>query len=102
MAFAYLGYQFDGAYNSPDSLESNPGVYIIWCICEDEWQVIDVGESNDVKDEIKNHERKPCWEKHCPFEIYFSATYTPNLPQPERLRIEDRIRKLTNPPCGKR
>lgn len=101
MVFEFLGYQFDGAYASPDSLEPRPGVYVIWCRCEDEWTVLDVGGSNDVKEGIKNLEREACWKEHCTCEIYYSATYTPNLQQTERIKIEERIRKLTNPPCGK-
>lgn len=104
MPFEYLGYQFNGAYASPDSLESSPGVYVIWCRCEDNWNVLDVGEAEDVRERIKNHERKACWEEHCSGEIYYSATYTSTAEysKDNRLEIEQRIRKLTNPPCGER
>lgn len=100
MAFEFLGYQFDGAYISADYLESSQGVYVIWCRCENEWTVLDVGESDNVREQIKNHERKSCWEKHCPCEIYYSATYTRNLSQSKRTDIKQEIRNKTDPPCG--
>lgn len=101
MPFEYLGYQFDGAYASPDSLESSPGVYVVWCRCEDKWYVLDVGESEDVRKRIRNHEREDCWKQQCPYEIFYSATYTPRLRETERVKIEQRIREQANPTCGK-
>ena len=102
MAFEFLGYQFDGAYKSADSLEARSGVYIIWSACEENWHVIDVGESDNVRERIKNHERKDCWVENSSCDIYYSATYTSNLTKEGRFQIEQKIRKLKNPPCGNR
>ena len=102
MGFEMWGYQFDGAYTSPDSLESRSGVYVIWCKNGDNWTVLDVGESADVKERVSNHERADCWERNCSGTIYYSVTYTPNLQQSGRKEIEQKIRDLTNPPCGDR
>ena len=100
MPFEYLGYQFDGAYASPDSLEARPGVYVIWCRCEDAWNVVDVGESDDVKKRVKDPDQKARWEEHCECEFYYSAIYTPNIQKDKRMEIEQEIRNKTNPPCG--
>jgi hypothetical protein len=102
MGFVRWGYEFDGAYTSPDSLQSRSGVYVIWCKKGDTWTVLDVGEAADVKERVSNHDRTDCWSQHCSGIIYYSATYTPHLQQPGRMEIEQRIRDLTNPPCGKR
>ncbi len=102
MAFEYLGYQFDGAYTSPDSLESGPGVYVIWCRRDQNWAVLDVGEADDVKERVKNHDRADCWKQNCVGIIYYSATYTPSLNQSQRNEIEQKIRDKANPLCGKR
>lgn len=101
MSFERWGYQFDGAYTSPDSLQSRSGVYVIWCKYGDNWTVLDVGESADVRERVGNHERAGCWSRNCLGTIYYSATYTPNLQQAGRVQIEQRIRNLTNPPCGR-
>jgi len=101
MPFEYWEYQFEGAFTSPDSLKSTSGVYVIWCENEGEWAVLDVGESDNVKERVKNHDRADCWEDKCLGTIYYTATYTPHLQQAERMQIEQRIRNLANPLCGK-
>ena len=101
MGFERWGYEFDGAYTSPDRLKARAGVYVIWCKSGDDWTVLDVGEAADVKGRVSNHDRTDCWLRNCSGTIYYSATYTPNLQQAGRMEIEQRIRGLTNPPCGK-
>lgn len=101
MAFELWGYQFDGAFTSPDSLESLPGVYVIWCRSQQgTWQVLDVGESANVRDRVKNHERSSYWFANCQGQIYFSATYTLNMGKDKRLQIEKELRDRERPVCG--
>jgi len=101
MPFERWGYQFDGAYTSPDSLESLPGVYVIWCRSQEgAWHVLDVGESEDVRDRTTNHDRLSCWRANCKGTIYYSATYTPNMGKNKRLEIENEIRRRERPLCG--
>jgi len=102
MPFEYWGYQFEGAYSSSDLLKSEAGVYVVWCENEGNWSVLDVGEAGDVKERVENHDRIHCWEEHCPGTIYYSATYTSDLQQADRMKIEGKIRSLANPPCGSR
>ena len=102
MPFERWSYQFEGAYTSRESLRSRSGVYVIWCENEGNWTVLDVGEADDVKKRVSNHDRADCWEDMCSGTIYYSATYTPNLQQAERMQIEQRIRDLANPLCSKR
>jgi len=101
MAFERWGYQFDGAFASPDSLESLPGVYVIWCRSQqDTWQVLYVGESENVQERTRNHNRRPFWLANCQGTIYYSATYTPNIGRDKRLEIEKKIREKAQPLCG--
>lgn len=103
MPFEYWEYQFEGAFKSPDSLKSKSGVYVIWCEKEGNWTVLDVGESANVKERVKNHHRADCWAQNCSSgTIYYSATYTPSLQPEERIKIEQKIRNLANPICGNR
>lgn len=101
MGFVRWGYQFEGAYLTADSLESKAGVYVIWCKSGDNWNVLDAGEAVDVKERVANHERVNCWTQNCQGTIYYSAIYTPNLQEAGRREIEQRIRDLTHPPCGR-
>jgi hypothetical protein len=102
MAFERWGYTFEGAFESPESLESRSGVYVIWCKNGEVWTVLDVGESADVKERVKNHDRSDCWARNCRGTIYYSATYTPSAQQPGRLAIEQHVRAVARPPCGER
>ena len=102
MAFEYWGYTFEGAWADPNNLESRSGVYAIWCRSGETWTLLDVGESQDVKNRVLNHDRKDCWTRNCPGTIYYAATYTPNLQQAGRIEVEQRIRSLTRPICGER
>lgn len=94
MPFERWGYQFEGAYKSPDSLKSRSGVYVIWCESEGKWTVLEVGEAADVRGRVKNHGCADRWVKDCPGTVYYSATYTPNLQQAERTVIEQKIKDL--------
>jgi len=60
MSFSRWGYEFDGAYLDPTQQSSRAGVYVIWCKSGDDWKVLDVGESEDVKARLANHERAAC------------------------------------------
>lgn len=102
MGFERWGYQFEGAWTNPNSLESRSGVYVIWCKSGENWTVLDVGESHDVKNRVLNHDRSDCWNRNCTGTIYYSTTYTPNLQQAGKKEIEQYIRSQTNPPCGDR
>lgn len=102
MSFERWDYEFDGAYNSPSSLQAKAGVYVVWNKKGDSWTVLDVGETSDVQERLTNHERTNCWSRNCSGTIYYSATYTPHLQQTGRIAIEQRLRTLEDPPCGKR
>ena len=102
MSFESWGYEFDGAYSSPDHLQPTAGVYVIWCGDGDSWTVLDVGESDNVRDRVSDHDRADCWAEHCTGIIYYSATYTPDLDEDERRAIEQEIRDSEDPPCGER
>ena len=102
MEFKRWGYDFDGAYPNCNSLSNKPGIYVIWCKENESWKVLDVGESEDVRKRVCNHDRYKCWQEHCNSTIYYSATYTPELDEDERKNIEKTIREVTDPPCGDR
>ncbi len=102
MGFVKWGYNFEGAFTSCQSLEELPGVYVIWCKFLENWNVLDVGESDDVRRRVCNHDREDCWKRNCSGTIYFSAMYLPGYTEDERRRIESYIRSQTNPPCGDR
>ncbi len=97
MSFEQWGYEFDGAYSAPDRLQAMAGVYVVWCKTNDVWKVIDVGQSDDVRQRLAQHGREGCWKGDCGLgTLYFAATYTKDLAEAERRCLEEMIRRLTN------
>lgn len=100
MNFTRWDYEFDGSYSDAGMLEPKAGVYVIWCDTGNSWDVLDVGESEDVVDRINNHDRRDCWFINCNGTIRYSATY---ISDPEERRdLENRIRSHEKVICGEK
>ena len=42
-------------------------IYVILCVDKDRsWKVLDVGQSGELGDRMDSHDRRMCWEQHCP------------------------------------
>jgi hypothetical protein len=100
--FKRWNFDFDGAYLSPDQLQPQAGVYVVWDKNGETWTVLDVGESIDVRARLKNHDRKPDWERCNKGELRYSATYTSGMNDTKRCAIERVIRVAAKPLCGVR
>lgn len=61
MAFQRWGYDFDGAYTSPDSLQPRSGVYVIWCRNGENWSVLDVGEHTPHSPHLQEDGSRVLW-----------------------------------------
>jgi hypothetical protein len=79
MGFERHGYQFEGAFTSPEQLEARAGVYLVWCKSGETWTCLDVGESHNVQEGVLNHDRADEWRRNCRGVLYYAAHYTPNL-----------------------
>jgi len=95
MSFYQWGYSFVGWFSSTWSLERKAGVYVISC---NQTKILDVGESENVRERIEDHERKDCWERQCSGTIYYAVTYISS--ESERRDLEKKIRNAEIPPCG--
>lgn len=92
----FAGYQFEGPHPlDGTNWEGVPAVYVI---LDNKDAVIDVGETDNLKDRLANHERRPCWERNCDGEIFVAARKEDS--GPTRRRIEGEIREEYDPPCG--
>ncbi len=80
-------------------LQNQAGVYVILSSVSNECQVVDVGESNDIKSRVDNHDRKDCWKMSCAGALSAAVLYTGFLRQEGRRQIETKIRRQYNPPC---
>jgi hypothetical protein len=95
----------DGPYpiDQANKLKNRPGVYVIWCrssSTSSRGTLIDVGQSDNVRDRVMSHDRRECWNKNCKGSLEVAATYIKD--EQERLDREKEIRQHCKLPCGER
>lgn len=78
-----------------------PGLYAILCRRGNRHYLVDVGESDNLKSELKENDRRELWEQNCSGDLVFAVKYTMEVHQTERARMERKIRMRHNPPCRK-
>ena len=81
-------------------------VYVILCVAENgSWAVLDVGQSGQVGSRIDDHNRRACWAKNCANNNVWVCVYRMSSSQytrQDREKLEQELRDLYRPPCGKR
>lgn len=94
-------YNFDGPFTDANSLLNQSGVYVIVGknAQNAKWNVVDIGESEAVRDRVSNHDRQNCWSKQGYRTLAVAAHY---CGERERMKIERELRQQYNPPCGDR
>ena len=104
MSFRIGDRKFKGRYalHETDEIEDWPGLYAILCQRGKRHYLVDVGESDNVKSEVENSDRKPLWYQNCSGTLVATVYYTLDTEQPERARIERKIRNRHRPPCRRR
>ena len=101
MSIKIENYDFEGPFDDTSDLRNESGVYAILgrnSVNED-WDVVDIGESGDVKKRVENHDRKNCWEAQNYTILNYAAYYCTAI---ERHFIEQELRDIYTPPCGDR
>lgn len=94
-------YNFEVPYTSTDDLKNQSGVYVLLGknSSNQNWSVVDIGESMQVKERVENHDRSDCWKRQG-YSTLAAAVYYCN--EQQRMRIEQELRSQFNLPCGER
>ena len=96
MSVSILDRPFEGPFADTFSLKNLPGVYVILGNNGgDNWTVVDVGESGDVRRRVENHNRKRDWQGQKLATIAVAALYT----RGNRKGLEQKIRNFYKPLC---
>ena len=90
-------YEFEGPYEYTEDLNDESGVYVVLDITD--YNVIDVGQSDEVESRVEYHDRKDCWSRNSSKGVVYAVLYCDD---PDKTEIEETIRDLYNPPCGDR
>jgi len=97
--FDRYGYNFDGGYYTPERLQAEPGIYMVFA----NQKIIDIGESENIQDRLQNHDRKDCWQRYAKGStIYYAAHYMQGSSQDQRRTVEAVFRSKDKPPCGEK
>lgn len=100
MAIQIRNYNFDGPHIDISALRAQSGVYVILGSSGgNTWTIVDIGESQSVRDRIENHDRKPEWRQQGHRQLAAAAFY---VPERQRMLIERELRTHYDPPCGER
>lgn len=103
MSIQICGYTFEGPYMSTADLQNQPGVYVILDKhTDDGWYVIDVGESNEIKNRVESHDRANCWQRNRKGVLGVAVKYTLGWTSQQRRNLESQIREAYSPVCGDR
>lgn len=96
-------YRLEGPVYDKTSLKDAAGVY---AVLDDRggqrFDVLDVGESEQVRTRIENHERELCWQQNRRGRICYAALYMPASTQGQREAVEEELRGRFRPVCGVR
>lgn len=93
-------YTFEGPFSQTLSLRRQSGVYaILTPTMGGTYKVVDIGESESVRDRVENHNRQLCWNQNKNGSLLCAALYCGAV---ERMLIEQELRQQFNPACGKR
>ena len=91
-------YNFDGPHTHTGGLYAQSGVYVILGKSGgNNWSVVDIGESQSVRERVANHDRQPCWQRRGHHVLAAAALY---VNERQRMTIEKELRIHFNPPCG--
>lgn len=99
MALKICDYDFQ-VLEKVDDLNDSPGVYAIITVKDNNASLVDVGESENLKNRILNHDRVSCWGKYENDGLAVAVHYTDKAQETERREIERVIRDQYQPPCG--
>ena len=103
--FERWGYTVSGWFKSPHELEEKAGVYVIATQGFQHPFVLDVGESENVRFCVLNHERRTFWRRNALGSLLYASIYTedgesPFLSEFHRRNIEHHIRSVEQPVMG--
>lgn len=90
--------EFDGPFTSVQSVQARSGVFLVYDYHKNEGYCrLDVGEADNIHEQLLDHERIDCWEQHSRGTLAYAVYYTNAA---SRRRVAAKIREVSELPCG--
>lgn len=102
MSLKIEGYTFDGPYPVEQTwrLKNSSGCYVILTVnYNNKYEIVDCGESENVRTRVENHDREECWIRNNKNGLYVAVLY---CSEKQRMAIERIIRQSYTVACGVR
>jgi hypothetical protein len=94
-------YHFEGSYQAPGDLRNKPGIFLVTEYLKGQHTILDIGESEEVRQAVEFNNRRECWLKNSKkYELRVNVLYTPDLTAAQRKALEKQFRAKLKPPCG--
>lgn len=99
MSIQVGNYHAEGPFGNVAGLLAQSGVYVILgrLTQATPWQVVDIGESGNIRERVSCHDRATDWRCQGHAELAVAAIYADER---NRTLIERQLRAQFNPPCG--
>lgn len=94
-----IGVKFDGPFEEPDELSDKSGVFIVAEKNEEQqWKIVYVGKSKEVKSLVSVHEKKAEWTESQDREVGYFAHYSKSEDTKQNIveRVKNRYRPSLN------
>jgi hypothetical protein len=102
MSVNLAGQKFEGPFLTTKPIREEPGVYlVVGAGDDDQFKLVDAGESGNVRETVDNHSRRSCWDQFGFAKLAVAVCYTPEKGEEQRRAIEEQIRSEYDPPCGR-
>lgn len=96
----FAGLPFEGPLSS-SALPDCEGIYaVIGAEDGPRCPVLDIGESENIRERVQNHDRVACWVSQGRYA--FAVYRMPGSSKARRMSLESELRDRFNPPCGQR
>ncbi|MCE5228991.1 hypothetical protein LLG95_05280 [bacterium] len=102
MSITIDSYAFEGPFLFDETwrIKNASGVYAILTLeVEKRYKLLDIGESENVRERVENHDRIDCWKRNNKQGLYVAVYY---CNEQDRMIIEAQLRAIFNPVCGVR
>jgi len=101
MPLTIADYIFEGPFLRLNDIRNLRGVFAVVCMSErGSILLVDVGESEEMRDAVRLSNKKDCWLLNCKGSIAVAVLYTPDLDRAGRMDIVEIIRRREFVPCG--
>ncbi len=91
--------EFEGPFLDFDSLSDEPGIYAVLCEIQGEFELVELGDSEQVRECLIHHPERDSWHDNCPA-LAVAVHYTADITTNERHEIRENLEQNFDLECA--